>query len=98
MSIDYDEYLLNLLGKVGKKNLTEAIKQGKTIAISGQDGTGKTTLVSVLQSLGANAVEDIDVHSVYLFKPIRFKIPNMKEEINYDKNGDDTFPLTNGRS
>ena len=59
-------YLLELLGRKQKKELVEALKEGKTVSVSGAEGSGKTTLVSVLHKRGPNAGEDFDTHAVHL--------------------------------
>ena len=75
------DYLVKLLGKKRKKELVEALKEGKTVIVSGEQSSGKTTLVSVLQKRGHKAVEDFDTHEVHLSKPLNHKTPDMKDTI-----------------
>lgn len=75
------EYLVGLLGKKRKKELVKALKEGKTVIVSGEQSSGKTTLVSVLQKRGHKAVEDFDTHEVNLSKPLNHKTSNMKDTI-----------------
>lgn len=77
----FEEYLESLLGKKQKKKLLDALKEDKTVVVSGDQQTGKTTLVSVLQKQGYKAVEDFDTHEVHLSEPLNRKVQNMKDTI-----------------
>ena len=77
----YQEYLKELLGEKQVGELRAAIKDGKTIIVSGNQCTGKTTLVSVLKEHGCSAVEDFDTYEVILSKPLNCKIPKIKDTI-----------------
>ena len=77
----FKEYWESLLGKKQKKELLDALKEDKTVVVSGDQQTGKTTLVSVLQKQGYKAVEDFDTYEVHLSEPLNRKTQNMKDTI-----------------
>ena len=77
----FKEYLESLLGKKQQKKLMDALKQDKTVIVSGEQQTGKTTLVAVLQQQGYKAVEDFDTYEVHLLEPLNHRTPNMKDTI-----------------
>lgn len=75
------DYLSGLLGKDQKKELVRALKEGKTVIVSGEQCSGKTTLVSVLRKRGHNVVEDFDTYEVHLSKPLNHKTTDMQDTI-----------------
>lgn len=77
--INLDQYLLSILGGDEKKELLEAVKVGKVIVVKGAQGTGKTTLVDVLNNIGCKAVEDFDTYEITLSKKIDRIVPNFKK-------------------
>ena len=81
MEKKFQEYLRELLGKEQSKKLTDALNDEKTVIVSGEQQTGKTTLVSVLQKQGYKAVEDFDTYKVCLSEPLNHMNPDMKDTI-----------------
>ena len=75
------DYLVSLLGEKQAKELLTAVKEGQTVVISGAQSSGKTTLCKVLQEHGYSAVEDFEIHTVALSKPLNRRIRNMKDTI-----------------
>lgn len=70
-------YLLEMLGRRKTKEVRESIKSGKMILVTGDEKTGKTTLCEFLKSIGGNAVEDFDVCTITLKKPLNCITPNL---------------------
>lgn len=75
------DYLVSLLGEKQAKELLTAVKEGQTVVISGAQSSGKTTLCKVLREHGYSAVEDFEIHTVALSKPLNRRIRNMKDTI-----------------
>jgi predicted ATPase len=75
--MSFEEYLEDLLGKRGKRELLKALAANRAIVISGPSGpTGKTTLAAVLRDRGYVVYEkDLAVHEVCLSEPIKERIP-----------------------
>ncbi|GEM_PF-6447325 len=74
--MDFNTYLSSILTVKEIKELKQAIRDNKTIIVKGkQEPTGKTTLVDILRSVGAKAVEPFDTHVITMDKPL----PDIKE-------------------
>lgn len=71
-------YLLKLLGKIDFCRLNRALRDGKTIIVSGAYGSGKTTLVKILKKSGYQAVEDFETCQITLKKPLDSMIPDVE--------------------
>lgn len=72
-----EQYLKRMLGGRKAEEVVRAVKTGKTIVITGQEKTGKTTLCNYLKSIGGNVVEDFDVCEIRLEKPLDHVTPNL---------------------
>ncbi len=76
-----NDYLSKLLNEKQKNELVEALSVGKTIVVTGEYCSGKTTLVKVLKERGYNALEDFEIHEVKLTKPLSSITPNKKDTV-----------------
>ena len=79
--MEKNDYLVELLGRKEAARLREALRCGKTIIVKGEQKSGKTTLVRVLNNAGYHAVEDFATHEVTLKEPLKSMIPDMSEAI-----------------
>ncbi len=79
------EYLYGLLGKKKAGELMAALKSGKTIIISGENGTGKTTLANFLRASGYHAAENFETYNVVLKNPLNSMVPNFKDTISTEQ-------------
>lgn len=76
-----EQYLKTVLGEKKYSKLQSAIANNQLILITGQQQTGKTTLTSLLNSVGYHAVEDFNVCEIMLEKPIDHMIPDFAKTI-----------------
>lgn len=74
-------YLSELLGERKAREITRSMKQGKVVLVKGEQGTGKTTLVNILNAAGYHAVEDFDVCEITLDEPLTHMIPDFAKSI-----------------
>lgn len=77
--ISLDDYLKSVLPKGrGISEIKRCMKNGRSIYITGEERTGKTTLKRVLKNHGCKAIEDFDPFHIHLTKqiPIDEMIPN----------------------
>ena len=72
-----NDYLAGLLGKKETAKLRKALRSGKTIIVKGEQKSGKTTLVKVLNNAGYHAVEDFTTHEVILKEAVKNMIPDI---------------------
>jgi len=72
----HDRYIAELLGAKKADELAKAIKSGKTVIVSGVDGSGKTTLANVLKKRGVCVHEDFEVYQLTLEKPLAYMEQN----------------------
>lgn len=67
-----DEYLEDLLGPEKARRLAKAVRDGKTIIITGPQGpTGKTTLWDTLRKAGYPVIEKWNTYEISLRKFVR---------------------------
>ena len=79
--MNLEDYLVSLFGEKRAKEVLKAVKEGQTVVISGIKSSGKTTLCKVLREHGYYAVENFQIHTVTLSKPLNHRIRNMKDTI-----------------
>ena len=79
--MNLEDYLVSLFGEKRAKEVLNAVKEGQTVVISGVQSSGKTTLYKVLREHGYYAVENFQMHTVTLSKPLNRRIRNMKDTI-----------------
>lgn len=79
------EYLYGLLGKKKARELMAALRNGKVIIISGENGTGKTTLANSLRASGYHAAEDFETYEVVLENPLNSMVPDFKDTISAEQ-------------
>jgi predicted ATPase len=78
----FKEYLESMLGKSRTRDLLSHGRCGDVIIISGEHGSGRSTLATVLRKNGFQVFEEeIDVHHVKLTKKLEKMIPNYADTI-----------------
>jgi len=82
--MDYKEYLKSILPNEELKELNSAIKKGKLIIVTGEQGsTGKSTLTEILRKKGIDAIEGYQVHIVVLNNPIDDITPDIIHKLDF---------------
>lgn len=75
------EYLSDLLGGKGRRELMRHLKAGETIIVSGVPCSGKTTLVDILRSHGYKAVDNWNRYEVVLDKPLEVMQEDIRDNV-----------------
>lgn len=71
------QYLIEMLGR----SQYQKLRKDQVIVVKGDQQTGKTTLVSVLNAAGYHAVEDFNVCEITLNTPLINMIPDFAKTI-----------------